>query len=180
MRWITLSEALDLIGHDQKDALRRALRAGDVKSRIRYDNGAVKSLNPWHWDCEIDWDGARLAVDEFQFFVIGGGRAPSLPLPPKFVPVEVDRVTLLENFESRARTQSSRELHPRKSEPAGFKEWFVEEHIPAGYSTREQSLAAARARFGCWTKDRETVRGFRKIYAPDNWKDPGPKKIRRK
>ena len=107
-------------------------------------------------------------------------RDPSPTTPPKFVHVEVDRATLLEHFESRGRTQSGRELYSRKGEPAGFREWFVNEHIPAGYSTRDQSLAAARARFGRWTKDRDAVRELRRLHAPDCWKEPGPKKIRRK
>jgi hypothetical protein len=177
MRWIALSEALDLIGHEQKDALRRALRAGDVKSRMRYENGAVKALDPCHWHGEIDWDGSRLAVVEFQFFVLGGN--PSSPVPPQLVPVEVDRGTVLENFESRGGTQLRRELYPypRKDEPDGLEEWYMDRTRHVAHSTRGEDLEAARERFGRWTKDQDFLRDLRRRRAPDSWKKPGPKNL---
>jgi hypothetical protein len=170
MRWITLSEALDLIGHDQKDALRRALCAGDVKLRKRNEDGTVRSLDPSHVaGAEIDWDGSRLAVIEFQFFVLGGGGAP---MPPEFVQVEVDRATLLENFPIREMTQTA---IGRKGQPPGLEDWYIERAHRVPYSSRNDDLDAAREVFGQFTKDWEILRELRKEHAPPRWSQPGPK-----
>jgi hypothetical protein len=97
MPWITLRDALDLIGHDKKDQLHRALLAGDVKSRERHEDGTVSSLYPSSWTQTVDWENCRLAfVDSYKIIWIGPG-APPPPLPRiYFVDVEIDRVSLLE------------------------------------------------------------------------------------
>jgi hypothetical protein len=112
MPWITLRDALDLIGHDKKDQLHRAL-----------------------------------------------------------VDVEIDRVSLLEEMTRYVRQNAI----ARKGQPEGLEDWYINEHIPTGYSTRDADLAAARKRFGPWTKDRETLRDLREGHAPASWKKPGPK-----
>jgi hypothetical protein len=64
----------------------------------------------------------------------------------------------------------------RVGRPADLERWYVEEHIPGrSHATREEDLAAARERFGPWTKDWLDLRALRKEHAPDEWRKPGPR-----
>jgi hypothetical protein len=93
MPWITLPKALEHVGGD-KDRLQAALAAGDVKSRIRREDGTVQSLSPkkWRRGAEVDWEGSRLAVTKREYVTSWDND------PPRFVSVEVDLCTLLESF----------------------------------------------------------------------------------
>jgi hypothetical protein len=94
MPWITLPEALSYVGND-KDRLQAAFVAGDVKTRMRYEDGTVRDLNPkkWRRGAEIDWQGSLLDVAK-RDHVISSDPSPR----PRFVPVEVDLSTLLQCF----------------------------------------------------------------------------------
>jgi hypothetical protein len=173
MRSISLLEALDLIGHDRKDELRRALRAGDVKARIRHEDGSTEDLPLSFWSdddiVKIDWENGWLV----------SRRRPgvlSLLPEPIVINVEVDRVTLLEAFSCQPRAVSAREVHPRKKEPPGLEGWYIARTRQVAHSNRNEDLHAARKHFGYgWAKDRERLRELRRHHAPDNWKKPGPK-----
>jgi hypothetical protein len=179
MPWIMLREALDLIGHDKKDKLHWALLAGDVKSRERHEDGTVRNLHPSLWTQTVDWENYRLAVEEsYGIIWIGPGAPPPPPPTIYFIDVEIDQASLSENFPCRELTRDARQpAIDRKGQPTGLEDWYVNEHIPAGYSTRDQDLAAARERFGRWTKDKEALRQLRREYAPDSWGKPGPRDL---
>ena len=63
----------------------------------------------------------------------------------------------------------------RRRQPEGIEDWYVNEHVPAGYSNRQEDLAAARKRFGRWNQDSLTMREIRDRCAPAAWKKSGPK-----
>jgi hypothetical protein len=180
MPWLTSFKALDLVGHDRKDELQRAFRAGDVKTRQRDEDGAARGLHPSEWSfvVEVDWQASRAAMRRHSMIILGGP-------PPDWwiesVPFEIDQASLLENFPPKEQTQGGREVpravpsNRRQGAPEGLTQWYINEHIRAGYSTREQDLAAARERFGDWTKAKDTMRDLRDEYAPPEWKKPGPK-----
>lgn len=93
-RWITLTEAEALIGggvETRRGSLLAALRAEDVKSRERFENGEVQILSDRDWAelkagssvrdrAEVDWQ--RSLLERFDFS------------PTQFRRVEVDRETL--------------------------------------------------------------------------------------
>ena len=91
MPWTTLNEALNHVGGD-KERLQAAFAAGDVKTRMRYEDGAVQVLNrkKWRRGAEIDWQASRLEVAKREGYVVSWA--------PRFVPVEVDLSTLLQCF----------------------------------------------------------------------------------
>jgi hypothetical protein len=171
--WGRLDEALDLIGYDNQERFHLCLLAEDVTGRCRYEDGTVERLRPTRWRAAIDWTNSRLKIEGPQLFIFGpGARAPK---PSRFDwrPVEVDFAELLKCFPSKAQTQKP--SNSRRGAPEGLEEWYRNQHIPAGYSDRDEDLSAARERFGSWTKDRDTMRDLRRQHAPASWKDPGPK-----
>ena len=62
-----------------------------------------------------------------------------------------------------------------RPDPAEIERWYVAEHVSRGYADRDQDLAAARAKFGSWTKDWQELRGLRREHAPPEWHKPGRK-----
>jgi hypothetical protein len=176
MPWIKLPRALDRIGHVRKDELRRACRAGDVKSRLRYENGAAEDMPLDYWDKEIDWERGTLTLRDLLIGVLyWSGESPPPLITVTVVEIEIDEATLRANFPEVVHTAkpvpSSRQTHA----PEGLVDWYVNEHIPAGYSNRENDLVVARARFGRWMNDRDDVRRLREQHAPDWWHKSGPR-----
>jgi hypothetical protein len=80
---------------------------------------------------------------------------------------------------SSTKSQANSEAVPasgrRQRKPEGLEEWYVNEHIPAGYASREEDLAAARKRFGRWSQDWLIRRELRGLRAPPDCKKSGPK-----
>ena len=187
--WERLDEALDRIGHDGR-AANPFLLAGDVGSRRRLKDGQVERLRPEQWRAPADWTNSRLAIQGPQLLIFGPDTHVPGPNPVDWHPVEIDLGEVLANLPPRELTRKSPSNSTnarsdatavgRRGPPDGLVNWYISEHIPAGYSTRDEDLRAARKRFGSWTKDRDTLRALRNQHAPNGWKDPGPPKIRRK
>lgn len=127
------------------------------------------------------WDHARagawlaLQVERggvqksFGLLMGGTARAPQAKWLPRFPLADLEQA--LANGPQRS---PNHQQEPVRA-PAGLEAWYVAEHLRQGYSTREQDLEAARARFGRWTKDSEHLRDLRRKHAPAEWRKPGPK-----
>jgi hypothetical protein len=159
-KWITHPEALERSGVDSA-RLTSAGRDGDVTGRVRYEDGAVKILEPcwWRWD----WDGGRLDVARLGLYQRPLDGRPHPPPKPRFLPVEIDEQTLLQTFGKAAKAPRQSGGRPHAIPPEALIEvsaWLHATGIPDKLVDVENKLREAITAAGAAEPGETTVRNW--------------------
>jgi hypothetical protein len=123
-----LAEALAMIGAEQQGVLLAALLAGDVRARLRHEDGTTEELKGKAWvNATIDWPMSLLRIPGKLIGVF-----PSLDevrTPDRWVLVEVELKTLLTRFPDAARrARGGRKRLPRESTAAALQAAYAAKH----------------------------------------------------